>query len=104
MTDTVDTLWTVEAYEKMLEEGHKDDLPPPPRTDFLEVDKTFMSGGIEFVVTLFNDKNNTFSIQPIEGKDVPVRLGEVMNINGKIYDITYINYGQKRITIKLRIK
>lgn len=100
-------IWTQEAYKKMLEKEDSQDgdisagSPELPKT--VEVGKMFMTGGVEYITTFYNEKNNTYSIQPVETKAISVRLNEVLNINQLIYKIIYINHGQRRITIKQRI-
>jgi len=70
----------------------------------LKVGSTIMSGGIEYNIVFYNDKNKTYTLVPIDIIDFRRLNAGVLIINQFLYDIVYINRGQKRINIKPRTK
>lgn len=87
-------------FLKKQEESRKMSTTLSTTAPLIQVGQKIMSDGIEYEVKFYNDKNNTFTLTPLDPKTkIRISIGQKIILNQRYYKIVYINFGQRRINV-----
>jgi len=97
------TILTPEAameFLKKREETIRNSTTISTDASLIQVGQKIMSNGVEYEVTFYNSKNDTFSLTMLDKKEIELVVNQKIILNQKYYKVVYINLGQKRINVK----
>ena len=98
------TILTPEAameFLKKREETIRNSTTISTDASLIQVGQKIMSNGVEYEVTFYNSKNDTFSLTMLDKKEIELVVNQKIILNQKYYKVVYINLGQKRINVKV---